>query len=113
MLNLPENEKSTAFFEIIRIVVAAVMWGSQWKRKRICLLCDNQATVNIFNKGRSKSSLIMAFTRRLTLLAIQHQFLLRAVYISTHDNNLADALSRLQINRFRQLLPTADRYPKN
>ncbi len=113
MLHLPKNDKSTALYEIIPIVIAAVIWGSQWERKRICLLCDNQATVNIVNKGRSKSPLIMYFSRKLTLLAIQHQFLLRAVYISTTDNATADALSRFQLNRFRHLLPTADLLPKD
>jgi len=113
MLQLPSSETSTALFEIIPIVIAAVIWGSRWVRKRICLFCDNQATVTIVNKGRSKSSLIMAFSRKLTLLAMQHQFLLHAVYISTTDNGPADALSRLQLARFRQLLPSADSEPKD
>jgi hypothetical protein len=108
MINLPDSMKSTALLEIIPIVIAAAIWGSRWERKRILLFCDNQATVNIVNKGRSSSSFIMSFMRRLTLFAMQHHFLLRAVYISSLDNGPADALSRFQLTRFRELVPSAN-----
>ncbi len=58
ILHLPAPEKSTALFEMIPIILAAVLWDARWKRKRICLFYHNRARLNIVNKGRSKSSLI-------------------------------------------------------
>lgn len=110
VLRLP-FQHSSAFFEIIPIVIAASLWGHEWSRKRILLLCDNQAIVSVINKGRSKSSFIMPFVRRLTLLSMQHHFLLRASYISSNQNGPADALSRFQMARFRRLMPAADPLP--
>ena len=110
LLRLP-FQHSSAFFEIIPIVIAASLWGHEWSRKRILLLCDNQAIVSVINKGRSESSLIMPFVRRLTLLSMQHHFLLRASYIASDQNGPADALSRFQMARFRRLMPTADPLP--
>jgi hypothetical protein len=112
ILNLSEREKSTALLEIIPVVIAAVIWGSGWQRKRILLFCDNQATVHIINKGRSSSSFIMSFMRKLTLLAMHYQFLLRAVFIPTADNGPADALSRFQFTRFRTLKPFSNQQPQ-
>jgi hypothetical protein len=58
ILHLPAPEKSTALFEMIPIILAAVIWHARWKRKRIRLFYHDQARLNIVNKGRSKSSLI-------------------------------------------------------
>ena len=47
--NLPvsEDDLSMAFMELYPIVVAAILWGSEWATKRILFHCDNQATVSI------------------------------------------------------------------
>lgn len=62
-----DDELSIAFCELFPIVVAAVVWGHLWKRKRIVFMCDNTATVAILKKGRSRSIHIMPLVRRLTL----------------------------------------------
>lgn len=48
------NSRSTALFEHYPIVVACSLWGYLWTKKRITVFCDNAATVEIINKGRSK-----------------------------------------------------------
>lgn len=62
------NDKSVsmAFLELYPIVVAALLWESEWKRKKFFLYCDNEATVAIVRKGRSKCIEIMKLTRQLT-----------------------------------------------
>jgi hypothetical protein len=47
-----ESNLSMAFRELYPIVVAAYLWGHLWCRKRIMFHCDNEAVVNIVNKGR-------------------------------------------------------------
>jgi len=54
MLHFPATEKSAALFKIIPTFIAAVIQGARCERKRLCLLCDNQITANIINKGRLK-----------------------------------------------------------
>ena len=44
---------SMALLELYPIVVACFLWGCQWQKKRILFHCDNMATVQIINKGRS------------------------------------------------------------
>ena len=107
---LPLNDGeaiSIAFCELYPIVVSALLWGHCWKRQRIVFLCDNEATVAILRKGRSKSPHIMPLMRKLTLLSAFHQFTILSNHVPGKQNSIADALSRLQIKRFRQMAPDA------
>lgn len=106
-----ERNVSISFQELYPIVVAAMLWGQHWKRKRIIFYCDNKGTVHILNKGRSKSSDIMKLMRRLTLMAAKFNFCFKAVFLPGRENSIADSLSRFQMERFRQLAPNADLQP--
>ena len=108
MLRLINNTNSSTLLELIPIVAAAVIWGSQWSRQRIIFHCDNEGLVFILNKRRSPDSTIMLLIRRLTLLSLQYQFHLVALHIPGSTNEIADALSRRQWSRFRLLAPWAD-----
>ena len=45
----------------------------------------------------------MSFVRKLVLSCLKHNMLFRARHVPEIHNNLADSLSRLQIQRFQQL----------
>ena len=102
---------SMALFELYPIVVACFLWGSQWLKKRILFHCDNMATVQIINKGRSKVKIINKLMRKLTWFAAQYSFTVHAEHVPGKLNNIADAISRFQIKRFRSLAPQADQSP--
>ncbi len=69
---------SMALYELYPIVMAAVLWGDKWAKRRIVVNCDNAATVDIINKGRSKIPFIQKFVRRLIWCAARGQFLIVA-----------------------------------
>lgn len=102
---------SMAFYELFPIVMACVLWGHYWPRKRILFHCDNLGTVEIINKGRSKVKSIMKLMRKLTWCAAYNNFTIHAQHIPGVSNSKADALSRFQMDKFRRLVPTADREP--
>ena len=104
-----EDEKmSMALLELYPIVVSCVLWGAQWKKLRILFHCDNMSTVNIINKGRSKVKVIMKLLRKLTWCSAVNNFFVRAEHVPGKYNDIADSLSRLQMERFRRLAPQAD-----
>ena len=105
------EQQSMALCELFPIVVAGVLWGHLWSRKRLLFYCDNEATVEIISKGRSKVPSIMKLMRKLTFTAAQLNFTVHAKHIPGHTNCTADALSRFQMTRFRQLAPQADPLP--
>ena len=48
-MHLIKDSKGSTLIELISIVPAAVLWGSQWSRRRIIFFCDNEALVFILN----------------------------------------------------------------
>ncbi|XP_007540736.2 uncharacterized protein LOC103129532 [Poecilia formosa] len=105
-LPLFPHSESSAFYDIIPIAAACCVWGHLWVRKRIVVFCDNTAVVEAINKGRSSSS-IMPFLRRITWQLVIHNFIISARHVPGHANAIADALSRLCFQTFRQLCPSA------
>ncbi|CAG2228931.1 unnamed protein product [Mytilus edulis] len=111
-LELPDEKKySMAFLELYPIVVAAILWGSKWSKKRILFWCDNEATVAIVKKGRSKCLQIMSLMRQLTWCACKYNFHFSAKHVPGYENEISDALSRFQMDRFRRLAPNAALQP--
>ncbi|CAC5385284.1 unnamed protein product [Mytilus coruscus] len=102
-----ELSLSMAYMELYPIVIAAIIWGNEWSGKRILFHCDNIATVLIIKKGRSKSLEIMRLMRRLTWCFSKYNVIIHATHVAGKCNTIADALSRLQMDRSRQLCPTA------
>ncbi len=112
MSSLPHVELvSPELREDIIKVIAAKLWGSHWARKRIIFHSDNQAAVHALNKGRSSSQAIMKLIRSMVILATRYSFMYSAVYYEGFRNSIADAASRFQMERFRQLAPHADPNP--
>ena len=93
--------------ELYAINVACHLWGAHWRSKRIHFYCDNQGVVEVINSRRSKVPRVMDLVRDLTLCTLRHNFYFRAVYVPEIKNNIADSLSRFQMERFHQLAPQA------
>ena len=110
-LNNLDEAVSMCYEELYPIVIAAILWGKYWSRKKIVFHCDNQATIGVLRKGASKSRDVMKLARKLTIIAATHSFSFQGEYIRSEHNNIADALSRLQMDRFRKLAPHAAAEP--
>ena len=99
---------SIAYKELFPVVVAAAAWGSQWVSRRVEFCSDNQTVVAVLSSGTSRDPHLMVLLRYLSLLAARSSFAFTASYVEGRQNGLADALSRFQFQRFRQLAPLAD-----
>ena len=106
-----ERGISIEWQELFPIVVACSIWHPLLTGKRLQFWCDNESVVSIINSGHSKVPRIMELVRKLVLLSMQHNFLVRARHVSGVSNAVADALSRFQMQRFRALAPDADQSP--
>ena len=106
-----EQGISIEWQELFHIVVACSIWHPFLAGKRLQFWCDNQSVVSIINSGHSKVPRIMELVRKLVLLSMQHNFLVRARHVPGVSNEVADALSRFRMQRFRALAPDADQSP--
>lgn len=97
--------------ELAPIVVAAAVWGREWKGRTVCCRCDNAAVVAILRSNSSKHPLAMHLLRCLSFFVAHYQLYLDAVHLPGRCNEAADALSRDNLPLFLQLVPTAKREP--
>ena len=102
---------STAFLELLPIVVAGHLWGHAWFRLRVQFVCDNSGIVSALNSGTSRSSDAMHLLRFLTRDACRFNFAFSALHTPGARNADADALSRFNLQEFRRLVPDANPLP--
>ena len=61
---------------------------------------DNEVALFAINKGVCRNQVALGFIRELALLSLEYNFTLTAKYITSKENVIADALSRLDNPKF-------------
>ena len=87
------------------------VWDPMFVNKKIVLRIGNQVLVVIVNKKTSKSKHVMKLVRALVLALMRFNIRVRALHIEGKLNDIADSLSRFQMDRFRLLVSNADPVP--
>ena len=99
------------FKELFPIVLSVEVWGPLLRNKCIVLHTDNMAVVHVLNNQTSKNPDIMVLVRRFVIACMRQNILIHAEHIPGIYNVLPDLLSRLQIDKFRELAPNVDPEP--
>ena len=97
--------------ELYPIALCCSLWGSEWSGRKLLFHCDNESVVVAWRKGTCRNRNAMALIRGMLAIAAKGNFILYIQHIAGTNNEIADALSRLQVARFRQLAPAADPNP--
>ena len=87
-------EWSISHFEMINIIVALRLWGSDWSHQKAILKTDNMAVVNICNSGYTRDQALASIIRNIWLLTSEYDICLKVVHIAGKKNTIADLLSR-------------------
>ena len=107
------KELTIAILELFPTVLAIEIWGPLMRNK--CILwvffSDNQAVVEIINRQTSRDRSIMVLLRHFVLCTLKYNILFHAKHIAGSVNRESDALSRLQVEKFRLLAPYVDEQP--
>ena len=82
---------STAVKELVPVVVAAALYGSQWRGKIVTFRVYNIAVVEVLNSTSCRDSHLMHLVHLLVFLASYHNFWFTASHIQGKQNTLADA----------------------
>ena len=73
------------------------------RNRCILFFTDNESLVHVINKQSSKDKSLMFFVQKLVLICLEYNIVFKAKHISGVKNRLADSLSRLQVQSFKQL----------
>jgi hypothetical protein len=101
-----------AVLEFYPIVLSLYLWGHHMQNQSILFFTDNEALVSVINKQTCRDKTLMFFVRKMVLICLKRNILFKAKHIPGVKNKLADALSRLQVHTFLQLVsPPTDPQP--
>ena len=96
------------YMELYPIALACSTWGHKWTAKRIT---DNQAVAACITSGTCRCGNVMSLLRALFFVCAKNNCQITATYFPGSTNTIADALSRQEWDRFRQLAPQARESP--
>ena len=97
------GELDINMLELVCLTMALDTFGHKLKGKRILFRCDNSSCVHNVEKQSSQKELRAIILRRLYVVAAMFGIQLKSTWISTHNNEHADALSRGDLTRFFSL----------
>ena len=97
--------------ELYPIFIAISIWASELKDKCFHIFTDNMAVSHILNSFTSKEFNIMILIRKLVIICMKNNILIKASHLPGHKNSLADLLSRQRITEARELAPWLDQVP--
>ena len=82
--------------ELWPIVVGLKRWASKLRNKTLTLFTDNTQVMFMLRKGSSTNPICMSWIREIYWLCVFNNIELQPKYINTHNNLIADTLSRLK-----------------
>ena len=89
--------------EMFPIVISLSIWASELANKCVLFHTDNLGLVDVINKKTTKDNKLIVLLRELVLQCLKHNILFRAVHVPGVLNVKADALSHLQVTKFKSL----------
>ena len=96
---------SIEYLELYVVAVAIELWANKLQNKKVIIFCDNKSVVEMINNTESSCCHCMKLIRIITLKSISENVRFFAKYVKSAENVLADALSRIQLHRFRKFTP--------
>ncbi len=101
--------------EMMAVCIGVATFADQLCNQKVILRVDNQAICHAINSGTIKCEPTMKLIRCLYYTMSQYNIQCLARYIATDENVQEDALSRIDLVRFRESCRTADKvmtFPK-
>ena len=108
---IKECDLSIEYLELFAMVAGLLTWQKQLSNMNIVVHCDNQAVVQMVNNITPGCTKCMRLIRIVVLNGLIHNRRVRAKFVRTQDNGIADSLSRLEFTRFRKLAPHMRQFP--
>ena len=97
--------------ELLAVMAATFTWAHLLKNKKVVVFTDNLDIVQIWLTGSSQNDSLMKLIRILFLFCARNNIALALRHIAGFKNTKADFLSRLQVDKFKAIHPSADETP--
>ena len=94
--------------KLFAIIVAIHTWGFFWSHQKILFHCDNQAVVDIWDRGSTRAPHTMSLVCLLYFSASRYNINVCVTHVAGVCNDIADSLSCFQMDKFRKLAPGSE-----
>ena len=101
--DLMEKNPSIEYLELAALCFGVFNWSEKLRNRRVRIFCDNDAVCKMVVKNSSSCKNCMVLLRLLTLRSLEFNMRIFTKYVETYNNGIADALSRLNLRRFKKL----------
>ena len=110
---MKKHKPSIEYLELYALTVGVMLWIRNFPNKRIILFTDNKSVRDMINISSSSCKQCMVLIRLIVFESLIRNVRIFARYVSSKDNDKADALSRLDMKRFWKLDKEnkMDKYP--
>lgn len=98
-LNEEWSQKDINVKEGAALMLSVKKWIQHFRAQRLLVQCDNQAVVTVLNSGRAHNKWLQACLREIQHWCGLNSTEIRAVWIKTEENAIADCLSRWHLNK--------------
>ena len=93
-------QPSIQYLELFGLCMGLFIWQEKLANRRIIIFCDNEAVEGMVNNTTSGCKNCMVLIRMLMLNCIKYNTRVSVKHVASEKNTLADALSRLEFDRF-------------
>ena len=97
---LLQKNPSIEFQELFAVAVSIRLWIHKYPNARLCLFCDNETGVRQLKNTSSSCKNCMVLIRMIVKECLLYNTRVFGIWVDTKSNNLADALSRFEMDRF-------------
>ena len=108
---LREEKPSIEYLELYGVTIGVLLWIKDFQNSTLMLHCDNESACRMINNSSSGCKNCMVLIRLIVLECLVNNVDLSAEWVSTGDNGKADAISRMEWDRFHRLGPDMDENP--
>ena len=98
--SFPGRATNIAILEMVPLILAAGIWGSEWRGKKILFRSDNMAVVHTVNGWLPSDPDLVSLLKRLAKMAMLQSFHIRCLHVRGVDNGGADLLRRDRLEEF-------------
>ncbi|KAJ1191631.1 hypothetical protein NDU88_000947 [Pleurodeles waltl] len=98
-----QGGRSIAFLEFFQLIVAVCLWGEELSHSRVLFRVDNLAVVQMVNRQSAREAGLLQLLRVFVLQCLRNDIQFSAKHVPGVHNDIADALSRSQWERFHGL----------
>ena len=88
------NSAHISILEMYAVYIALQFWIPSVSNKRLQFFCDNQACVQLLTASAGRDHVLLNMGRQIWIYVQNNNVQIKATYIPSSENRLADVLSR-------------------